>query len=258
MTDNTLGTATYGLIGYPLAHSFSQKFFTDLFEKEGVDLQYANFELPRLDAAALYTLVLMNPCLHGFNVTAPYKEAIIPFLDRLCGVAAEIGAVNTVKILRAHDGRVLGLEGYNTDVEGFRESIAPLLTPSHRRALVLGTGGASKAAAKALEQLGLEVTKVSRTKSPGVLSYADLDEAVMAAHSMVVNCTPLGTYPRTETYPPIPYQLLAPGSVCFDMVYNPEQTQFMLRAAAQGATVKNGHEMLCRQALASRRIWEEV
>ena len=259
MTTDKLSDIDYGLIGYPLGHSFSKKFFTELFAKEGKNLKYDNFELPQLDPAALYSLVLLNPKLRGFNVTAPYKEAIMEYLDSVEGVAAEIGAVNTVKVVRDDTGRVLRLEGYNTDVTGFRESLRPLVEGMEGAgALVLGTGGASKAACEGLRQLGLQPVRVSRShKDADTLLYSDLDAATMAAHPVVVNCTPLVTAPATDGCAPLPFDLLPEGAVCFDMVYNPAETTFMRRAAAHGARTKNGLEMLHRQALASRDIWDK-
>lgn len=254
---NRISDIDFGLIGYPLGHSFSKSFFTDLFARDGSGLKYENFELPRLDPAALYSLVLLNPRLRGFNVTAPYKEAIMEFLDSVEGVAATVGAVNTVKVVRDDTGRVLRLEGYNTDVEGFRESIRPLVEGMEGRgALVLGTGGASKAAMEGLRQLGLIPVRVSRSrKDADTLLYCDLSREVMAGRPVVVNCTPLGTAPATEGCAPLPFELLPESAVCFDMVYNPAETEFMRRAAAHGAAVKNGLEMLHRQALASLNIW---
>lgn len=252
-----LSDINFGLIGYPLGHSFSKAFFTEKFLKEGKPLKYENFPLPRLDAAALYSLVLLNPALSGFNVTAPYKEEIIQYLDSVEGVAAEIGAVNTVRVVRDETGRVLRLVGYNTDVTGFAESLRPMVESMQGKgALVLGTGGASKAAVAGLLQLGLKPVRVSRShRGDDTLLYSDLTADVMAAHPVVVNCTPLGTAPAVEGCAPLPFDLLPEGAVCFDMVYNPAETLFMQRAAARGARTKNGLEMLHRQALASYAIW---
>jgi len=258
MNKDCLSDVDFGLIGYPLGHSFSKAFFTDKFAREGKSLKYDNFELPTLDPAALYSLVLLNPKLKGFNVTAPYKEAIMKYLDKVEGVAATIGAVNTVKVVRDETGRVLRLEGYNTDVEGFRESLRPLIAGLEGvGALVLGTGGASKAAVEGLRQLGLKPMRVSRSrKDANTLLYSDLTPEVMAAHPVAVNCTPLGTAPATDRCAPLPFELLPESAVCFDMVYNPAETEFMRRAAAHGAKTKNGLEMLHRQAIASLTIWQ--
>lgn len=254
-----LSCTDYGLIGYPLEHSFSKKFFTELFASRGEDKSYDNFALPELTPEALYSLVLLNPRLKGFNVTAPYKEAVMEYLDSIDPVAAEAGAVNTVRIVRDDTGRVLRLEGFNTDVEGFRESILPLVAafPAGTGALVLGTGGASKAAVTALRQAGFEPLRVSRSKAgEGIVTYDMLDAALMASHPIVVNATPKGTYPDVDGCAPLPFGLLPAGAVCFDMVYNPARTEFMKRAEAAGAKTANGLEMLHRQALASLRIWQ--
>ncbi len=250
---NTLSDTEFGLVGYPLAHSFSKAFFAEKGYK------YDNFELPQLDSATLYTIMLLNPELKGLNVTAPYKEKIMAFLDSVEGVAQKIGAVNTVRICRNDSGFVYRLEGYNTDVEGFRESLRPLVEGREGAgALVLGTGGASKAAVEGLSQLGLNPVRVSRShKSDDTFLYSDLTPEVMATHPVVVNCTPLGTYPDTEACAPLPFELMPEGAVAFDMVYNPTVSTFLRRAAEHGAVTKNGREMLERQALASLRIWRE-
>lgn len=252
-----LSRTDYGLIGYPLGHSFSKEFFTRLFDADGSGRSYDNFELPALTPEALYSLVLMNPRLRGFNVTAPYKEAIMAYLDKTDPVAAAVGAVNTVKVLRAADGRVLGLEGYNTDVAGFRASVEAFLDGEPvGGALVLGTGGASKAVVEALRGLGIAALRVSRSKSgPGIVSYGDIDARLLADHRLVVNATPLGTAPHVDSCPPFPYELLSSEHYCHDLVYNPAQTAFMTKAAARGAKACNGLQMLHTQALASLEIW---
>ncbi len=258
MTHPELSTTDYGLIGRPLGHSQSKAFFTRLFAERGSSESYDNFELPALTPEALYGLVLLNPKLKGFNVTAPYKEEIIQYLDRLTPEAERVGAVNTVKIVRDNTGRVTALIGHNTDVEGFRESVRPMAEslPAGAGALVLGTGGASKAVVEALSQLGVPSLKVSRAKSgEGVIGYGDIDAAMLASHPLVVNATPLGTAPAIDTCPPFPYELLGPANSCHDLVYNPAETEFMRRASAAGATVKNGLDMLHRQALASLNFW---
>lgn len=259
MTD-TLSTTDYGLIGHPLTHSFSKMFFTRFFAEEGLGMSYDNFDLPVLDAAALYSLVLLNPRLKGLNVTAPYKQQIIQFLDSVEGIAADIEAVNCVRVVRDDDsGRVIRLEGYNTDVEGFTRAIAPMLRGvGCRLALVLGTGGASLAAVQGLIDLDFTVLRVSRSPlGTGTIAYSDVSSGLMQSVGVVVNCTPLGTYPAVDTVPPFPFDTVLPGTVCFDMVYNPEETLFMKKAAARGAVVSNGFDMLCYQAIASWRIWTE-
>ena len=192
-----------------------------------------------------------NPELRGLNVTLPHKQAVIPLLDEMSDEAREIGAVN---VIRVRDGR---LRGYNSDIIGFSESIKPLLKPHHTKALVLGTGGASKAICVGLTRLGLEWTYVSRTPREGMITYEDLTPEVMAEYTVIVNCSPVGMYPKVDAAPAIPYECLTPRHLLFDLVYNPEDTLFMQKGRAHGATVKNGLEMLHLQAIASWRFWNE-
>lgn len=241
----------YGLIGYPLGHSYSAEFFNNKFEKEHIDECYRLFPIPSVEDVD--RILAENPSLEGFNVTIPYKEQIMPRLDSLSEEAREIGAVNVVKILR--EGDRIRLEGHNSDAAGFRESIKPLLRNDMKAALVLGTGGASKAVAYVLRGFGMEVTKVSRHKSSGTLSYDDLTAETMSRNLVIVNTTPLGMWPETDRRPDIPYGLLTPRHLCFDLIYNPEVTTFMRLAAEHGATTKNGLEMLKLQALAAWEIW---
>lgn len=257
MNTGSISYSDFGLIGYPLGHSFSKRFFTDLFEQDGSGRSYENFEIPELTPEALYRIVMLNPKLKGFNVTAPYKQEIMQYLDRTDALAAEVGAVNTVKIIRSDDGRVKALEGFNTDVVGFRESVLSMLEDCRPAgALILGTGGASRAVAVALNSLGIEATFVSRRKrSDGCILYQDIDSATITACPLIVNATPAGTYPDTDSCPPFPYELLGPANYCHDLVYNPQETLFMKKCAAQGAAVKNGLEMLVGQAIAALRIW---
>lgn len=257
MNHPELSHTTYGLIGRPLGHSKSKAFFTELFAKEGSNESYDNFELKALTPDALYGVVILNPHLVGFNVTAPYKEEIMQYLDSISDEARAVGAVNTVRLIRSADGALRGLKGFNTDVEGFRESVREMVDGlANTGALILGTGGASKAVAEALRQLGVATLKVSRTKvGDGIISYNDISAEVVEQYPLIVNATPLGTHPNVESYPPFPYELLGSANACHDLVYNPAETGFMRRSAAQGATVKNGLEMLHRQALASLHIW---
>ncbi|MCM1036285.1 MAG: shikimate dehydrogenase [Bacteroides sp.] len=249
------GHRTFGLIGYPLGHSFSQDFFNRKFESEGIDARYINFELPAIEM--LTEVVAANPDLAGFNVTIPYKQQVIEYLDAIDPEAKAIGAVNVVKIFRQPDGS-LSFKGYNSDSIGFADSIRPLLDPErHRRALILGSGGASKAVAHALRGLGVEPQVVSRTAREDVITYADLTPEVMASHTVIVNTTPLGMYPNVDTCPDIPYDLLTPDHICYDLLYNPGTTMFMRRAAGQGAVTKNGLEMLLLQAFVSWNIWNK-
>lgn len=249
----------FGLIGYPLGHSFSKRFFTELFKEDGSGRSYENFEIPELTPEALYSIVLLNPNLKGFNVTAPYKEKILEFLDSTDSLASEVGAVNTVRIVR-RDGRVTALEGFNTDVVGFRESAKEMLGDANViGALVLGTGGAAKAVAVALKSLGINTLYVSRSKKDdNTILYSDIDSEILSSHPFIVNATPAGTYPDTESCPPFPYELLSTSNFCHDLVYNPEETLFMKKSAACGAKVKNGLEMLVGQAIASLKIWTSL
>lgn len=243
----------YGLIGYPLTHSFSQRFFNDKFAAENIDAEYLNFEIP--DVGDLIELLAEYPDLQGLNVTLPYKELVIPYIDVLHPDARDIGAVNVIKINHTPDGDIR-LEGYNSDVVGFADSIRPLLTPQRRAALILGSGGASKAVAQALRNLNIKTTVVSRTPSVGQISYNDLTPEIMDEHKIIVNATPLGMYPNVIECPPIPYHLLTPEFLCYDLLYNPDVTTFMRRAKEYGAETKNGLEMLLLQAFESWRIWK--
>ena len=241
----------YGIIGYPLGHSYSRGFFTDKFRKEGVDAEYVNFPIPSVEQ--LPNIVRDNPELRGLNVTLPHKQAVIPMLDELSDEACQIGAVNVIRVRRKY-GKAY-LKGFNSDIIGFMDSIRPLLKPSHRKALILGTGGASRAVRVGLERLGVEWSYVSRTPCSGQYAYDALTPDVMSEHTVIVNCSPVGMFPKSEECPAIPYNLLTPAHLLFDVVYNPEETLFMKRGAEQGATVKNGLEMLRLQAVASWEFW---
>lgn len=248
---------TYGLIGLKLGHSFSRKFFTEMFQKEGIEAEYLNFELD--DIGQLMEVIAEHPQLKGLNVTIPYKEQILPYIDRLSPEAREIGAVNTVKITGDLSTGDFLLEGYNTDITGFKDSITQLLPPGADKALVLGTGGASKAVIVALRQLAIEPLPVSRTPAPGRITYDDLkgDPSMLSSHKVIVNTTPLGMYPDVDSAPDIPYDYLTPDHLCYDLVYNPDPTLFMIRAAERGAKTCSGLAMLEGQALASWKIWNE-
>lgn len=238
----------FGLIGRSVSYSFSPGYFRAKFERLGLpDCTYEIFDLPDIDQFPL--LIEMQQDLVGLNVTIPYKEAILPYLDGLDPLAADIGAVNTIRITRDQ------LIGYNTDVTGFRQSLTPLLTDADRNALILGTGGASRAVAYGLGQLDIPFRFVSRKPGPGQLAYRDLDAALLREHQLLINCTPLGTFPETDAAPPIPYEALGPGHLLYDLIYNPGQTTFLSRGKQMGARVKNGLEMLELQAEASWEIW---
>lgn len=242
----------FGLIGFPLSHSFSRKFFTEKFMNEGIDAEYLNFEIENI--TQLSHVIASHPDLEGLNVTIPYKEQVIKLLDDIDESSTQIRAVNTIRIRRT--GHHVSLHGYNTDIIGFQESIRPLIQKHHHKALVLGTGGASKAVVKALENLKIETILVSRNpEEKGELSYNDLDEDVMDNYKIIVNTTPIGTYPNTEGCPAIPFEMITPKHLLFDLVYNPEVTEFLKQGKKRGAIIKNGLEMLHLQALASWEIW---
>ncbi len=245
---------TYGLIGCPLGHSFSAAFFAEKFRREGIEAEYLNFEVPAVEGH-LMRIIAENPRLRGLNVTIPYKQAVIPFLDEMSDEAREIGAVNVIRVRR--ENGYVRLKGYNSDVIGFTESLRPLLKAVHRKALVLGTGGASRAVMCGLKQLGIEAAGVSRMPRPGVLTYDDLTPDLIGGTAVIVNCSPAGMYPHVEECPRLPYAALTPDHLLYDLVYNPEETRFMQLGRAQGAEVKNGLEMLHLQALASWKFWHE-
>ena len=232
----------FGIIGFPLIHSFSAKYFNEKFEREQIEAEYSLYPIEQLTAERLNELM---SSLDGMNVTMPYKKDVIPYLDRLDETAESIGAVNVIH------NRV----GYNTDCLGFMESIRPLLRDYDKKALVLGTGGASKAVCFGLKKSGVIPTLVSRTPADGKLGYADLTEEVMNEYTVIVNCTPLGMAPEENTFPPIPYELISARHLLFDCVYNPEETLFLQKGKAQGATTRNGIEMLYGQAKAAWKIW---
>lgn len=241
----------YGLIGKRLGHSFSADFFNEKFKKESIEESYELLPIPSIDD--LPRLISKHPDLKGLNVTIPYKEEVIEFLDTLSEEANKIGAVNVIKIERKNSD--FYLKGYNSDCIGFRDSLIPLLREDIRKALVLGTGGASKAVRYVLDSLGIESILVSRNPKNGQLSYHELTDEIIKNHPLIVNTTPLGMWPKIDEAPPIPYESLTPAHICYDLVYNPEETAFMKKAHANGAKVKNGLEMLHLQALAAWEIW---
>ncbi len=244
----------YGLIGYPLSHSFSKRYFTEKFEKEGIgDAEYENYPLESI--GELPELVRAEPALAGLNVTIPYKEKVIPFLDSLAGDASAVGAVNTIRISRSGGIR---LTGYNTDVWGFETTLRPLLKPWHTFALVLGTGGAAKAVGYVLKKLGMEVWFVSRhPRGDRAIRYNELTGLMLQKIKLIVNTTPLGMAPHTDTCPDIPYRYLTSEHLLYDLVYNPEETLFMKLGKERKATVVNGMQMLVQQAERSWQIWNE-
>jgi shikimate dehydrogenase len=241
----------YGLIGYPLGHSFSIGYHNQRFADEGINAKYLNFEIPSIDD--LPAVLSQNPELKGLNVTIPYKEKVIPFLDYVSPEARAIGAVNVIRV--EHQGKKITLKGYNSDVIGFTQSIEPLLENYHKKALVLGTGGASKAISYGLKSLGLETVYVSRYERPGTIQYGSITPEVVQEYNVIVNCTPLGMFPKTEECPSLPYEAMNERNILYDLIYNPDETLFMRKGAEQGATVKNGLEMLLLQAFASWEFW---
>lgn len=276
---------TYGLIGYPLGHSFSRKFFTEKFEKEGIDAQYLNFEIPSIEEFP--EIIKNNPELRGLNVTIPYKQQVMQYLDEISEEAKAIGAVNVVRIERPspQPSPIMGREtmrntgnkpdglpikgdmseglrgsliGYNSDVIGFVESIRPLLKAHHKKALILGTGGASKAIRYGLEKkLGMKTLFVSRSAREGMITYEEVTAEVLKEYEVIVNCSPVGMYPHVDECPALPYEAMNENNLLYDLVYNPLETLFMKKGAEQGATVKNGLEMLHLQAIASWKFWEK-
>ena len=276
---------TYGLIGYPLGHSFSRKFFTEKFEKEGIDAQYLNFEIPSIEEFP--EIIKNNPELRGLNVTIPYKQQVMQYLDEISEEAKAIGAVNVVRLERPSpqptpimgretmrnagnkpDGLPIkgdmseglrgSLIGYNSDVIGFVESIRPLLKAHHKKALILGTGGASKAIRYGLEKkLGMKTLFVSRSAREGMITYEEVTAEVLKEYEVIVNCSPVGMYPHVDECPALPYEAMNENNLLYDLVYNPLETLFMKKGAEQGATVKNGLEMLHLQAIASWKFWEK-
>jgi shikimate dehydrogenase len=236
----------YGLIGYPLSHSFSEKYFTEKFQREGITgCVYELFPIASIDE--LDALLKAHPDLHGLNVTIPYKQQVVRFLDDAGSLPLQ--ACNCIKIENDK------LIGFNTDVIGFQKSFSPQLKPDHKKALILGSGGAAAAVAYSLEQLGIEYKIVSRTPGENELSYDDISENIIASHLVIINTTPLGQYPNVDAAPPLPYHLLTPDHYLFDLLYNPAKTIFLQRGEERGAVIKNGGDMLVIQAEESWRIW---
>lgn len=238
----------FGLIGYPLSHSFSGNYFKKKFEQEGIDdSSYKLYPIPSITELKLLLEKEVN--LRGLNVTIPYKESVLPFLDEVSTAVGEIGACNCINI---KNGK---LTGYNTDVTGFEQTLAPLLQPHHKRALVLGTGGAAKAVAWVLQKLKIEFTYVSRHAGQDQISYEQLNADVLEDFRVIINSTPLGMQPNINQMPSLPYTTLNKEYLCYDLIYNPEKTAFLQEAEKQGAVIKNGLDMLVIQAEESWRIW---
>lgn len=238
----------FGLIGFPLSHSFSKGYFANHFLTEKIlDAQYENFPIESIDGFTC--LWENNPSLQGLNVTIPYKKLVIPFLQHASSVVQSIQACNCIKL---HEG---ALYGYNTDVIGFEKSLLPFLQPHHQKALIFGTGGAAAAVEWVLKKLDIEYQLVSRTASEGAITYASLSPAVIAAHTLLIHTSPVGTFPNVDEAPNLPYEAITSKHHLFDLVYNPAATKFLTLGAAQGATTQNGLEMLHLQADASWEIW---
>ena len=225
-----------------------------MFQDEGIDAVYENFEIPTIDA--LPEVLDSNPNLRGLNVTIPYKEKVLPFLDSVSPEARAIGAVNVIRV--THEGNNVKLKGYNSDVIGFTKSIESMLDKKrHKKALILGTGGASKAIDYGLRNLGLETVFVSRYERPGTIQYSTITPEVIQEYNVVVNCTPMGMYPKTEVCPLLPYEAMDQHTILYDLIYNPDETKFMKLGKKYGAQTKNGLEMLLLQAFASWEFWHE-
>jgi shikimate dehydrogenase len=241
----------FGLIGYPLGHSFSASFFSEKFRTEGHNAIYRNFELSSL--SSLPEIIQSNIELEGLNVTLPFKSEILDYLDDIDPLAEEIGAVNVIRISRAKNS--FKLKGFNTDIVGFTRSLKPLLNPDIRSALILGTGGSSLAVMKGLDNAGIEYRKVSRDKEKGDMVYAELDKNTLRSFPLIINTTPLGMFPEIEGAPALPYDGLTAKNVLFDLVYNPELSNFLSLGIKQGCKVKGGLEMLYIQAEEAWALW---
>lgn len=240
----------FGLIGKNISYSFSKNYFSTKFQDENIlDADYENFDIQHIEE--FQNIIESNHRLNGLNVTIPYKESVIPYLDRLSKKAKKIGAVNTIKITKS--GK---LKGYNTDYYGFKKSIKPYLKPIHKRALILGTGGASKAIAFALKKLNIDYQFISRNPSKnGYLTYNSITKDIISTHLIIINCTPLGTFPNVNQAPNIPYEAITNNHILFDLIYNPEQTLFLKKGAQKRATTINGYSMLAYQADKAWKIW---
>ncbi|WP_426094683.1 shikimate dehydrogenase family protein [Flavobacterium sp. DSR2-3-3] len=241
----------FGLLGRNISYSFSKKYFTDKFNNENfVGCTYENFDIPEIIA---FPQIFKNTSdLKGLNVTIPYKETVIPFLDKLSKKAELIGAVNTIKITKK--GK---LKGYNTDCYGFKKSLEPLLQPHHKKALILGTGGASKGVAFALDELDITYTFVSREAKKNGIDYDRINATTFDNYQIIINATPVGTSPNVDAFPLLPYEFFTEKHIAYDLIYNPAETQFLKKAKHQGAQIKNGLDMLIFQAEKAWKIWNK-
>lgn len=242
----------FGLVGRDISYSFSRGYFADKFKTENLPYSYVNFDLESIDE--LKEIIKTTTDLKGLNVTIPYKETVIPLLDNLNKRAKNIGAVNTIKITKSKK-----LVGYNTDYYGFKNSLKPHLKKHHKQALILGTGGASKAIAYALKKLKIKYDYVSRSKKEGVkFLYTDLTPEIIASYTIIINCTPIGTFPKVNDCPDIPYDAITKQHILYDLIYNPEETKFLNCGALKGALTINGLKMLKLQAEKSWKIWNKA
>ena len=248
-------TKQYGIIGNPLCHSLSPQFFNERFAQKNIPSEYLKFEISSIEEFP--NIIKENPMLVGLNVTIPYKQVVIPYLDELDEHAKAMGAVNVVKVETREDGSKF-LKGYNTDWYGFTASIKPILKENHKKALILGTGGASKAIAYSLDLLGISYKFVSRKASEGNFTYGDLTDEIIKEHKVLINTSPVGTFPNVKECPNIPYHCITREHVVYDLIYNPIETLYLRQAETCGATIQNGWPMFVNQALKSYEIWEGV
>lgn len=241
-----------GLIGFPLGHSFSKKYYLEKFQQE--DINDVDYDLYPIEHISDFVPIYSDKDFYGVNVTIPYKIEVMRYLDELSEEAKSIQAVNCVRIMHSDDGSVY-LKGYNTDAYGFETSLKPLLTPKDQKALVLGNGGAAKAVIYALNQLNIAYKLVSRTKQADHYTYEELDASILSEYTVIINCSPLGTYPNITACPKLPYEYINENHLCYDLIYNPEETAFLRKGRKQGARTKNGYEMLLLQAEKNWEIW---
>ena len=241
----------FGLVGKDISYSFSKKYFSEKFSNEHFDIcTYENFDIQSIKEFP--EIITKNPDIEGLNVTIPFKETVIPYLHKLSKKAAQIGAVNVVKITKKGN-----LKGYNSDYYGFKKSLKPLLKPHHKKALILGTGGAAKAVTFALDQLGIVSTFASRTTSENFIDYNRINATTFDNYQIIINCTPLGTSPNEKDFPPIPYEYFTEKHIAFDLIYNPTETVFLKKAKEKSAVIQNGYDMLVFQAEKGWKIWNK-
>ena len=243
----------FGIIGHPLAHSYSKNFFNERFENEKIDAVYENYDIDNIKK--IVEVLASNPTLEGLNVTSPYKEKVLEYLDEASPEVRAIGSCNVLKI--SHGKVSIHIKGYNSDYIAFRQSIQPLLNAHHTGALILGTGGAAKTAGLVLKELGLETAFVSRYQRPGNVTYDNLKPEDLETYNVIVNATPCGMYPNVLDYPKIPYEGVNRHTLMYDLIYNPDETAFLYKGRQRGAVTKNGIEMHLLQAFESWRIWNE-